>query len=362
MMSDLPSTTPIVAEQAIFTSIRSPMGEGYRIVAASPGLRPEEKAEITRLSPSHNSLCTGGAVAEAIATYPLATGRQCIAYSQHAGTEHTARGGQRVFTHILILDREDFNALGANPFRAYAGIPTGQAIAPSDSIPSSLPPVTLEPPGREFVSAASTAGLDIELLCAISSAISAGCRLVVAGVARPLPALEWALLLTPRWYRRKLSASAGLRFSTSRPMQLVFVDRDMGETARAIAGQRIQLWDVQQPEGHEKPAPAEWFDLLRRLWHERRHEEIARLTMGLSTETTANDLRRVAALCEAIDELPEAPASRVEELRCRYARATGTSPTEVELLTDFWRALNARRDALAHENPENQGCPAVTRG
>lgn len=358
-MSDLPSTTPIVAEQAIFTSIRSPMGEGYRIVAASPGLRPEEKAEITRLSPSHNSLCTGGAVAEAIATYPLTTGRQCIAYSQHAGVEHTARGGQRVFTHVLILGRDDFNALGANPFTAYAGIPAAQAISPGDSVPSSLPPVTLEP-AREFVSAASTAGLDIDLLCAISSAISAGCRLVVAGVARPLPALEWALLLTPRWYRRKLSASAGLRFSTSRPLQLVFVDRDMGETARAIAGQRIQLWDVQQPEGHEKPAPAEWFDLLRRLWRERRHEEMVRLTMGLSTEITAADLRRVAGLCEAIDELPEAPAHRVEELQRTYARAAGTSPTEVELLTDFWRALNARRNVLAHESTENSACPAVS--
>ena len=51
------TVTDLTCDQAIFTSIRGPMGEGYRIVAASRGLRPEEKQAITRLSPSHEALC-----------------------------------------------------------------------------------------------------------------------------------------------------------------------------------------------------------------------------------------------------------------------------------------------------------------
>ena len=51
------SATELACDQAIFTSIRTPMGEGYRIIAASRGLRPHEKQAITRSSPSHDSLC-----------------------------------------------------------------------------------------------------------------------------------------------------------------------------------------------------------------------------------------------------------------------------------------------------------------
>ena len=59
----LMSTAALNCDQAIFTSIRTPMGEGYRIIAASRGVRPEEKQLITRRSPSHGALCevTGGA-------------------------------------------------------------------------------------------------------------------------------------------------------------------------------------------------------------------------------------------------------------------------------------------------------------
>ena len=49
--------TLLTCDQAIFTSIRTPMGEGYRVIAASRGVRPNEKQSITRNSPSHDSLC-----------------------------------------------------------------------------------------------------------------------------------------------------------------------------------------------------------------------------------------------------------------------------------------------------------------
>ncbi|RME37117.1 MAG: hypothetical protein D6788_10140, partial [Planctomycetota bacterium] len=96
-------TITVECDQAVFTSLRTPMGEGYRVVAASAGVRPEERRVITRVSPSHDSLCDDGRESKervrALACYPLPTGRLCIALSLPAGNEHTGRGGLRVYTH-----------------------------------------------------------------------------------------------------------------------------------------------------------------------------------------------------------------------------------------------------------------------
>ena len=51
----------VCCDQAIFTSVRTPMGEGYRIIAASKGLTAEERKALTKLSPSHDSLCKSDA-------------------------------------------------------------------------------------------------------------------------------------------------------------------------------------------------------------------------------------------------------------------------------------------------------------
>ena len=92
MAVDKMSTATLTCDQAIFTSIRTPMGEGYRIIAASRGLRPEEKQAITRSSPSHDSLCwpadKGTEETEnryGAAFYPLPTGRFCVALSCYGG-------------------------------------------------------------------------------------------------------------------------------------------------------------------------------------------------------------------------------------------------------------------------------------
>ena len=110
--------TTLTCDHAIFTSIRTPMGEGYRIVSASRGLRGDEKQAITRFSPSHEGLCiaekptTDVAGAEGVAFYPLPSGRLCVAASCRAGAEHTGRGGQRVYTYNVVFDTEDFSRCG----------------------------------------------------------------------------------------------------------------------------------------------------------------------------------------------------------------------------------------------------------
>ena len=128
--------TTIACDQAIFTSIRSPMGEGYRIVAASRGLKPEEKQAITRCSPSHEALCAprdeSGSDADATGTafYTLPSGRLCAAFTCNAGAEHTGRGGLRVYTQNVVFAETDFAKCGYNPLAVLRAMKVAGMTAP----------------------------------------------------------------------------------------------------------------------------------------------------------------------------------------------------------------------------------------
>ncbi len=113
----------LYCDQAIFTSVRTAMGEGYRIIAASPGLRTDEKQAVTRNSPSHEGLCASqqtdaydGWPIAAASIYKLTSGRLCVALSCSAGAEHTGRGGQRIYTHSVVFAAEEFAHCGFNAF------------------------------------------------------------------------------------------------------------------------------------------------------------------------------------------------------------------------------------------------------
>src|SRR6185503_20317863 len=99
-----PGCESVTVEHGVFTSIRSHTGEGYRIITATPGIKADERAEITRRCPSHGSFCEESADAVGMSFFTLTTERHFIAIHCHAGVEHTARGGQRVYTHFVVLD------------------------------------------------------------------------------------------------------------------------------------------------------------------------------------------------------------------------------------------------------------------
>ncbi|HSW46600.1 MAG TPA: hypothetical protein VLM89_13630, partial [Phycisphaerae bacterium] len=106
----------------MFTSIRSPMGQGYRLIAASGRVKPEEKVDILRCSPSHASLCDESPDALGLLCYPLKTGRYCIGCCLHAGVEHTARGGLRVYTHMVIVEPQVLADLDGDVVRIHAAL------------------------------------------------------------------------------------------------------------------------------------------------------------------------------------------------------------------------------------------------
>ncbi|MFQ5413316.1 MAG: hypothetical protein ACE5E6_02550, partial [Phycisphaerae bacterium] len=131
-------------EQAIFTSVRTPMGEGYRIIAAGKGLKPEEKKTITTQSPSHEAVCDTSPDARAVACYPLPTERLCVAATRVAGAEQSGRGGRRVYTMNIIFDVGDFEAFGYNPFHVARAMETAGLTEPQLKPPAVLPDVDIE--------------------------------------------------------------------------------------------------------------------------------------------------------------------------------------------------------------------------
>lgn len=337
---------PIRVEQAIFTSIRSPMGEGYRIVSASAGVKPEERAEITRCSPSHGSLCSDEPSAEAIASYPLPGGRHCVAHSRYAGTEHTARGGLRVWTHAVIVRAQDYVHLGCNPLRVWDAVPQMVEAEGLDRIPPQLPVVTLEPDPHQVLSAGGLVGLAPEIVCAISSELMNGQRLVLRGAKRAFAGLEWTLMLMPAAMRARVSLTAGIKVSPSRPVQMAWVEPDQGETARALMGQNIRLLDLQKEAPKIEPSPKEWFTLLNRWWRERRWDEICLLTNKLSGRIAAADLGRIATICQAIDDASVADGSRLQQYRLVWQRLRAGTDAERELVGRLGQVIEARSQAL----------------
>lgn len=144
------SVTILRCDQAIFTSVRTPMGEGYRIIAASRGLRPGERQTITRYSPSHDALCGSTVGNDAsvagirgFAFYPLPGGRLCVAFSSYAGAEHTGRGGKRIYTHNLIFEKQDFPRCAYNPFTVLRAMIEAQGTSPQLKPPTTLPELEL---------------------------------------------------------------------------------------------------------------------------------------------------------------------------------------------------------------------------
>ena len=339
----------ITCDQAIFTSVPGVMGQGYRIIAASRGLKPAEKQTITRLSPSHDALCrlpespsqrgargpSSGFVAPAPRTagrpsvdgagdrtddvrvaaafYVLPTGRLCAAYSCHAGAEHTGRGGQRVYTHNVIFDANEFAVCGYNPcnvFRAMhaAGLTTPQ-LTPTQTLPEIQLIVEQGSPLQ---------GLDARILDRMTIILQALLNeqcMIVNTLDGWLDSAEALLISLPGPLRSKIGFSAGLRFSIGRPhlLQLLFDD---GKAARSRpAGPSTPFVDctgvrrsatVRQDDETQTEHGSAWLTFVERHWKQGDLGGLARRTSRNFDDVSPCGRERIAGLYNQIDDLPNA--------------------------------------------------------
>lgn len=341
------STDPgaIVCDQAVFTSVRTPMGEGYRIIAASPGLKPEERQAITRNAPSHDALCDPGEGATCVAFYTLPSGRLCVAHSCCAGAEHTGRGGQRIYTINVVFDAGQFARAGFNPFQVLRSMAAAGLTKPQLKPPSELPPVTLrmdeagDPDTCPSLFAIRHSPFDLEsklpspLRRYVVHELLGETKLCVC-IADDLQATAEALLLAlPGPMRAKISLAAGLKFSVSRSYRLSVVTEDTGATEARISGQPIRYLK----RGAAPPSPApdnDWMKMVEGCLSTGRVGELAQRTSRAFHDCTPQGRQRIARLFLAVDEVGTAKTARLLAIAGEYLGAKATA-CEKELLDDL---------------------------
>ncbi len=313
----------IHCDQAIFTSVRGPMAEGYRVVAASRGLRPDEKQAITKLSPSHDSLCwqpsdDAGGSAYAAAFYPLPTGRLCVALSCHAGAEHTGRGGHRVYTQNVIFDGRALDGVGCNPFHVVRGMLAAGLGTPRLDVQGVVDELELK--------------VDVGFPADLPRAFAAALRLPHArraltalfgerGLIVPLreswvEAAEVLLLSLPSPLRMKIAFAAGLRFSLGRSHRMyVLVDEKNAAKARVV-GQRFDYLDA-DPDAAALSASSTWTAFVERHWVQGKVEQLARRTVLSAEDCGLQPRERIASLYNTIDSIASMPIVELFRLALR---------------------------------------------
>lgn len=340
-------------DQAIFTSLRTMMGEGYRIIAASGGLGAREKQVITIHSPSHDGLCCGSAnkndpesVSQTVAFYPLPEGRFCVAISRPAGAEHTGRGGQRIYTQNVIIDAEDFRATGYNPFVIRRAMISKGLDIPQLKPPASLPRVELEIPDSSVEPAklAMHESLYATCRCHLLNGLLEGRSFVVNLDDDWLASAEAVLLGIPGPMRAEISLSAGLRFSVGRINRLQVLRDDSLTTRSRLAGQPVEYLDP-ATDRQALVEPSRWVSFVERHWKDIGTATLAHRTSRAFSDYRVEALERIARIYNRMDEIDEtASASLLHdvEAECKEDRKGTERDIAEEYLAAVQRALLAR--------------------
>lgn len=357
-----PHADAVVAEQAVFTSIRSPWGRGYRLIASSPGISPEEKREIVQRAPSHQSICDASAHGCGLASFAMQSGRRCIFCAQNAGVEHSARGDHRVHTHVLILTPADYCRLRCDPLAIW----TAARAALGGKWLSEEPPVALaqlELDARaaiEYPAAPATwspSTDDLDRLLSVLLHLLGGRRVLVQGPLDALGVLAWIWSGVPAALRAALSLSCGLRYSPGRSFPLILLEGPCSEAERSGNGAEFTVVDwaaATRPEASEFDP---WLSLVRRYWAAGRLAELNPISAELTEACTAPVLARVAGLCADHARLADADLESIDELTARHARSAWTNGTGARLYAEFCHAAAGRREQL-QQQAEDAGAAA----
>ena len=344
----------VQVERAVFTSDRSPMGVGYRLVAASPGITRDEKREIVQCAPSHGSLCDDSPDAAALASFGLSSGRRCLLISRHAGVEQTGRGGYRVHTHVLVLAPEAFERFSCDPFSveraALAEIGEGEFAIPR----ASLAPITLHFPADMTripvdisESSAEESGV-LRLEWALAALLGRRMALIV-GSPTPCALMELAIRLTPIARRRDLSASFGLKPSPARRFDLVLSEANPREIERITNDSDISAMCWNTTPTQAAGDYDVWLRFVRESIQQRRLPELTRIVDELKQDCSAELLAHVVRVAEAPVLVAAARATLLDELERDCLKAAASERTPGHLVDRLRDAVKKRRERLAEE-------------
>lgn len=355
-------TSSLTVDHAVFTSVRSPMGEGYRIIAATGGLRPDERMEATRRAPSHGALDTDHPDALGVIGFPLPTGRYCVGFVRHAGKEHTARGGLRVHTHFVFLSRSQFAAFACDPWLVAGAIAAIDGDDPLLKAATTFPKISLGEGCSQLPDASPRIpAVEVGWLQSIVAAALRGTSLVAnsATVTGGSEQLAWRVI--PSVMREKRSISIGITHAPSRGLDICFVSERVEETRRAVHGTRTLWVDPAAPLPGQAATGAptmhnpvsggfdDWLALTNTTLESGRVGELIRLCDAIDGDATPEGLSTTARLYGHLDQVNLADADTVARLANRYSGFAPTCRAQKLLVEQFRQAAAVRAAELARQ-------------
>jgi len=360
-------SSAIPADYAIFTSIRSPMGNGYQVVAASRGVTAAEKSEIQRRSPSHNALCSADEHAAGLSAYPLASGRYVVALSRYGNLEYSGRGGRCIDSHIVILDDDAYAAFDCNPLRVQQALvdiigPDPVSRPPRQLKPLELSPDSSPPGGTITLPPAFGTNNDGLRLTFLAKWMLAHQPVIVLGAEAPLSALEWTLMTLPAGWRHGLAISAGIKYATTRQLNWVMLDDSPADVQRMIGGHDIGAFSITE-ELEADPHPYdEWFNFVQRWWRKNRFDEISRITSLYSQPDPLDDLSRIIAMYTDRDIARLANKETRARLHQTYANWLAGNALEREIAREIAELTQPEPDKLteASSPPSDSATPLTS--
>ncbi len=341
-----PDSATVTCDQAIFTCIRSALGQGYRIVAATNGLHHTESAEIASRSPSGDGLCDDTPAAFGIAFAPLSTGRYAVLHSTYAGKEPTGRGGLRAYTRAFVLDADALRRFHNNPFDVL------RAAEAAGLLQADLTPARTLQPARLVTGTRTTRACFATALSRVGHAWITHCveklvsdETVIVHTTGDLPAVAEAVLLSvPGILRPAIPLSAGVRFSIGRLGRLTVLTGEPARTLQAVRGRSLAFADTTRTPPHPPGHP--WALAVERFLTSERTDRLLSLTADAFNEADAAELERIGNACLDLDNLDTAQPAEVIDTAAAYLERPVRCPLGETLSRRIIERARGRLNAL----------------
>ncbi|MGB9624497.1 MAG: hypothetical protein ACPMAQ_06495 [Phycisphaerae bacterium] len=341
-----PDSAAVTCDQAIFTCIRSALGQGYRIVAASNGLHHTESVEIASRSPSGDGLCDNTPTAFGVAFVPLSTGRYAVLHSTYAGKEPTGRGGLRAYTRAFVLDADALRRFHNNPFDVL------RAAEAAGLLRADLTPARTLQPARLITGTRTARSCFAAAMSRVGHAWITHCvekllsdETVIVHTTGDLPAVAEAVLLSvPGILRPAIALSAGVRFSIARLARLTVIHGEAARAQQAVRGRSLAFADTTRTPPHPPGHP--WALAVERFLTSARTDRLLSLTGDGFNEADVAEIERIGNACLDLDNLDTAQPAEVIDTAAAYLERPVRCPLGETLSHRIIERARGRLNAL----------------
>jgi hypothetical protein len=238
-------------EQAIFTADDPHSTTGYRIVAQSSGLLEIDARELVVWCPAHDAL--HDSETESINFHPLPSGSYCISRTTAAGWDYGNHGGERCFTHCLIVPPTVLARFANNPFALLQEAKAKHIFDVVNLSSASINSISLSG-GATSIDSNLLAELGVtpgaKAMAAMVYLARNAVSLAIAGDASHGKVIQGLLNCLPIECRPEFSFSTGLKFSPRRCFHLIDLSEDPAEQAWVANHPNVTVFDLNSQPQH----------------------------------------------------------------------------------------------------------------